>query len=323
LFRPELSLFVKGEPVTLDNLDERMRNMVEKARAKKKAAGSAEPPAPVSVVLQFPLPFGEQSRAVSNPMARCALFAPVKERAHYKEYTLVGEVDGLRVEMKGEQFNQDDHDTLLQLVKMALHKPYGVDVYQSVNAVLGGLNRHTRQEQRKQLFAQVERLVAGTLRITRAGEQSYHGHIIDDCSTPQDQQTEPQHRRFLTYRLNPKFAAFYKKASFTVINFSQRVKLKGRGSELAKWLQLFIESHAEQYPHKVETFRDQSGSTVKDLKSFRQILRQALDLLKGAGIINNWKIDPKSDVVTINRTPSPAQIRHIIKKATKKGKPKK
>jgi hypothetical protein len=70
-------------------------------------------------------------------MAKCALFAAVKERQHFKDYVLVGIVNGMKVEYAGEQLNQDDHDTLLQLVKMALHKPFGEDVFQSVNAVLG------------------------------------------------------------------------------------------------------------------------------------------------------------------------------------------
>lgn len=307
----------------MPELEKRLESLMIKVSAKSDNESSCPKSAKQIQAVQFSLfigdlTIGDQSSVISNPMARCALFAPVKERTHFKEYTLVGEVDGFRIEMKGEQFNQDDHDFLLQMVKMALHKPFGVDVYQSVNAVLGGLNRHTREAQRKQLFSQIERLVSGTLRITPKGGASYQGHLVDDATTPQDQKTEPRHRRTLAYRLNPKFEALYKKNSFTVIDFYQRLNLKGRGSELAKWLQLFIESHAEQYQHKVETLRDRSGSATKNLKHFRTMLRQALDLLKGAGIILDWKIDPKSDLVTIERTPSESQQKHITKKASRK-----
>jgi len=45
------------------------------------------PPKPTAgKALGFPLPFGDDTLAVSNPFARCALFAPVKQRRHFKEY---------------------------------------------------------------------------------------------------------------------------------------------------------------------------------------------------------------------------------------------
>jgi len=91
-------------------------------------------------ILRFPSPFGEDTRAVSNCLARGALFAAVqgKGRQFFQQYVLVGEMDGVKVEYKGEQLNQDDHDMLLQLVKMALHRPLGEDIRQAVNAVLRG-----------------------------------------------------------------------------------------------------------------------------------------------------------------------------------------
>jgi len=269
-------------------------------------------------ILQFPLPFGDDTRASSNLMARCALFAPVNERAHFKDYAVVGNVDGYLIEWKGEQLNQDDHDTLLQLIKMALHKPFGVDVVQSVNAVLKGLGRQTRQTQRQQFFREVDRLMSGTIRVTPKGGASYGGHLINDIVTPQDQQTEPQFKRFFSYQLNPKLAKHYENSAYTLIDWQDRVKLKGRGGEFAKWLQLFIESHAQQYPHRVETIRQLCGSNDKTLKSFRQKLRQSLDLLKEAGIIAAWQIDPQSDLVTIERTPSESQQKYITKKASRK-----
>ena len=273
-------------------------------------------PQPTAKVLQFPLPFLEQTRAVSNPLARCSLFAPVKERQNFRDYVLVGEVDGVKIEFKGEQLNQDDHDTFLQLVKMGNHKPFGEDIIQAVNPVLRGLGRGTYKSQRKQFFLEVDRLVSGTLRFTPKGKPSYICHLIDDASTPQDQAVLPEYQRRLTYRLNPKISLFYKSAVYTLFDWQERVKIKGRGSELSKWLHLWIISNAEQFAHKVETIRDKCGSNDKTLKSFRQKLRQALDLLKEAGIICTWRIDD-ADLVHIERAPSPTQLCHLAKKARK------
>ncbi len=268
-------------------------------------------------ILQFPLPFDEDTRAVSNSLARGSLFAAVKERQFFKQYCLVGEVHGVRVEFKGEQLNQDDHDTLLQLVAMANHKAFGVDICQAVNAVLRGIGRTTHQEQRRQLFDQISRLVSGTIRLTTPSTR-YEGHLLDDASTPHDQAELPQYRRHIAYRLNPKFARLYAESSFTLFDIQERSKIKGRGSELAKWLHLWIIGNAEQYKHKVETIRELCGSTIKDIHSFRQTLRRALDLLKEAGIITAWQIDPQSDLVTIERTPSESQQKHITQKAIRK-----
>jgi hypothetical protein len=281
--------------------------------AERKTEAARAPEA--TKILQFPLPFGENTRAVSNSLARGSLFAAVqgKSRRFIQQYILVGEVDGVTVEFKGEQFNQDDHDTLLQLVKMALHKPFGGDIYQSVNTVLRGIGRTTHKEQRRQLFEQISRLVSGTIRLTTPNIR-YEGHLLDDASTPQDQAILPQYRRHLAYRLNHKFARLYAESSYTVFDLQDRLKLKGRGSELAKWLHLWIIGNAQQFAHKVETIRQLCGSRNASLKNFRHELRRALDLLKDAGIITAWQIDEK-DLVHIERTPSQVQLTHIAKKS--------
>jgi hypothetical protein len=323
---------ISEQPLTgdrmLDTAVESLRRTLE-AKAKKEAA-TPEPlqdaPKPPAKIFQFPLPYGDDTRAVSNPLARCALFAAVKERQFFRAYVTVGWINGLKVEYKGEQLNQDDHDTLLQLVKMATHKPFGADVAQAVNAVLRGLCRKTRENHRGQLFEQISRLVSGTVRLTLPSLPRYEGHLLDDASTPQDQTTLPQYRRHLAYRLNPKFARFYSKHQITLTDWNQRLKLKGRGSEVAKWLQLYLESHAEQFSMKVRTIHERCGSATKELYHFRAILRQALDLLKKTGVIAAWHIDPRpetepyGDLVNIERIPSPAQQKHLTKKASRKPK---
>lgn len=268
-------------------------------------------------VLRFPQPFGEATRAVSNPLARCALFAAVKDRQYFKDWVLVGEIEGVKVEFKGERFNQEDHDTLLQLVKMARGNPFGGDVSVSVNEALKGLGRQTHKSQREQLFAEIERLVFGMVRLTPQGYSSYVGHLVEDASTPRDQGELDRSLRHLTFRLNAKFAGFYGDTQYTLVDYRERLKL-GRNS-LAKWLHFWIVGNAEQYPHKVETIRDKCGSQTKELKVFRQNLRRALDELKNAGIIAAWRIDA-ADLVHIERAPSPTQLDHLEKKGGKKPK---
>lgn len=263
-----------------------------------------------AVIVEFPSLFGDDTRAVSNTMARCPAFAAVKERQHFRDYVLVGIVNGTKIEFSGEQLNQDDHDTFMQLVKMAEHRPFGAEVWQSVNSVLGGLGRHTRQEQRKQLFEQIDRLVRGTFRVTAPRSPTVTFHLIDMAITPMDQGVEPRHRRHLSYRLNKEVERFYNKNAFSLFDIQQRLRLRGRGSELAKALHLWIIGNAKQYAIKVETLRDKLGSRDKTLRSFRQKLRQALDMLKAEEVISAWSIDG-DDLVHIDRTPTETQQRYL------------
>jgi hypothetical protein len=97
-----------------------------------------------------------------------------------------------------------------------------------------------------------------------------------------------------------------------LVDFEKRLAIKGRGSELAKWLHLWIDSHAQQYSHKVDTIREKCGSQVKELRNFRLKLRQALGLLKEVGLISEWKIDD-ADLVHVTRKVARTQIKHLNK----------
>src|ERR1700675_3365777 len=76
-------------------------------------------------VIQFPL-FPEAKRPVSNDVARSALFSCVQGKDRQMlEDALLTTVDGVEIRFTGRQFNQDDHDVLMQLVFMAKHKALG------------------------------------------------------------------------------------------------------------------------------------------------------------------------------------------------------
>ena len=308
---------LEAEKPTLDaELRRSLASLGAHLAERQAEAAKAPPPA---TILQFPAPFGEHTRAVSNALARSALFAPVKQRQFFRHYVVVGQVDGVTVEYKGEQLNQDDHDMFLQLVKMALHQPLGTDIRASLNAVLRGLGRSNNQEQRRQAVEQVSLLVSGTTRLTGPAVR-YEGHLLDDASTPQDQAMldVPRLHRHLAYRLNPRFARLYAGVGGQYPVRRPRAAQAQRPGQRAGEMAVPVDHRQRRItPHKVETIRRMCGSGDKTLKSFRQNLKKALDVLKAAGVIVAWRIDPETDLVTIERTPSPAQLAHIAKKARK------
>ena len=92
-------------------------------------------------MIQFPL-FPHETRPVSNDMARSALFSCVQgvDRRMLK-HAVLATVGGVEITFTGEQFNQDDHDVLMQLIFMAKNKPLGQFVMVSAYAILKGLGR--------------------------------------------------------------------------------------------------------------------------------------------------------------------------------------
>ena len=299
----------KAEPEDPDifNSLQRLQQHVEARTAKEEAAAR-----PVGKVVQFPLPFPEDSPPVSNVIARSALFAAIKSKDRRKMHKeIVASQDGVEISFTGEQLNQDDHDNFMQLVKLASGQPLGQTVIVPANAILRTLGRNTGKSQHEQLRADMYRLVTGTVTI-RANGIEYIGHLVDDAL--QDTR-EPVHKRHWAYRLNPRLVALFAPNRYTLNNWRTRQQLGQK--DLARWLQLWLESHAQNFATGVETIRARCGSTNGSLRSFRQQLREALQGLCEAGVIHHWAIDA-GDLVHVDRTPSDSQIGHVRKKTPKR-----
>ena len=82
--------------------------------------------------------------------------------------------------------------------------------------------------------------------------------------------------------------AFYGEMSHTMIDWEKR---RLQGKDLARWLQLYLATHAKPFPVKTETLKELSGSRAKLLKNFRAQLRRALDDLVVNEDIRDWMIE--------------------------------
>jgi len=293
-----------------ESLERLGRTIAEKAERDRRQSDPTEPqqPQPPAKILQFSLPFGDETRAAANPLVRSALFAAIqgKDRQLLNDCE-IATVEGWKMIFSGEQFNQDDKDTLMQLVFMAKHKPIGDYVTIPAHAILKGLGRDVGGKAHQTLKEEIERLVKGTLKL-EGKQHDYIGHLIDDAA--QDKTS-----KYWVFRFNPRFASLFADDSYTLIDWNQRKKLKGK--DLARWLQLELATHAAPFARSVDYYREKSGSRAKSLRHFREALRRALNNLKASGDIAEWSIDT-ADLVTIERTPSASQQKHIINKAKRK-----
>ena len=260
-------------------------------------------------IIQFPL-FPEATRPVSNDMARSALFSCIqgKDRRFIKD-ALLATVDGVEIRFTGEQLNQDDHDLLMQLIFMAREKPVGAWVTIPAHAILKALCRQVAGKQHRALRADIFRLAAGTvsIRIARDRIEVTGHHLLAKAAQHEDS-------RYWVYRLDPDLAFLYGGESYTLIDWDKRLNLKGK--DLARWLQLYLATHAKPFPVKVDTLRELSGSRTKALRSFRGQLRLALNALISNHDIEQWWIAQQTDLVTVERgeAVTASQRRHIGRK---------
>ena len=288
--------------------DPDLRASLERLGAVMKDTPQRSEPGPPSSakIIQFPL-FPDATRPVSNDMARSALFSCIqgKDRRFIKD-ALLATVDGVEIRFTGEQLNQDDHDLLMQLIFMAREKPVGAWVTIPAHAILKALCRQVGGKQHRALRADMFRLAAGTvsIRIARDRIEVTGHHLLAKAAQHEDS-------RYWVYRLDPDLAFLYGGESYTLIDWDKRLNLKGK--DLARWLQLYLATHAKPFPVKVDTLRELSGSRTKALRSFRGQLRLALDALISNHDIEQWWIAQQTDLVTVERgeAVTASQRRHI------------
>src|SRR5712691_7166741 len=267
-----------------------------------------EPPSGAKII-QFPL-FPEATRPVSNDMARSALFSCIqgKDRRFIKD-ALMATVDGVEIRFKGEQLNQDDHDLLMQLIFMAREKPVGAWVTMPAHTILKALCRQVGGKQHRDLRADIFRLAAGTvsIRIARDRIEVTGHHLLAKAAQHEDS-------RYWVYRLDPDLAFLYGGESYTLIDWDKRLNLKGK--DLARWLQLYLATHAKPFPVNVATLRALRGRRTKALRSFRGQLRLALDALIDKHEIEQWWIAQQTDLVSVDRgeAVTDSQRRHMGRK---------
>src|SRR5712692_4457527 len=305
----DLSLLATVKDPELRASIERLGNVM--AEAPPTPASAPEPPSTAKVI-QFPL-FPHDARPVSNDMARSALFSCVQGKdRRFIENALLASQDGIEIRFTGKQLNQDDHDLLMQLVFMAHHRPLGAWVTVSAYAILHALGRQTGGLQYRELRSDISRLAAGMVSIRNAKAKiEFIGHHL----IAKAMQEEISHH--WVYRLDPDLGALYGEISHTLINWQKRRALQGK--DLARWLQLYLCSHAQPFPIKTATLKEMSGSRAKALKNFRAQLRLALDDLIVNEDIKDWMIEMPADLVKVDRGEAitGSQRRHIVQKRTR------
>ena len=281
------------------NFEQKISRLKETA-ARKVAEAKTSKKADPNRQLKLEL-WPEEVRGVPNAILRGALFGVGQERTVHKKRTLVAAVEGYEIRFKGETFNQTDLDVLEGMLHLAMPHPLGKRVEFTVHSFLKALGRGTSGKHHEEFKEQVMRLVTGGIEITDTKARvTFMGTLVSKAFREEDS------GRYVVI-FDKDMLNLYE-AGYSHIDWSQRMAL-GK-STLAKWLHGFYATHAKPYHYKVETLHNLCGSADKSLRSFRQKLKKALDELVCVRAIDSWIID-QNDLVTVQRTPSRAQQKHI------------
>jgi len=248
----------------------------------------------------------EPVRGVPNSILRGALFLAIqgKNRRHV-DHQLPASQGGIQIRFTGMQFAQSDLDVWEQALHLARWHPLGTQCDFSAHAFLKAIGRNNGKTQHEWLKKTFTRLTGTVVEITH-DNRTYFGSLIE--GGVRDELTG----RYVI-NLNPKLSKLYQ-AGWTAIDWEQRQQLQRK--PLALWLHGFLASHAQPYPLRVESLMAWSGSRTKEVWTFKQNLKAALNELKGVGAINDYEFS--TNLVTIERTPSGTQKRYLAYTKPKK-----
>lgn len=296
---------MKGEEAkTSASLDASIARLRETVERKKAEAKKVQVPARQLKLELWP----EEVRGVPNAILRGALFGVSLERKVHKKRTLIAAVEGYEIRFKGETFNQTDLDVLEGMLHVAMPHPLGKKVEFSVYSFLKALGKGTSGKHHEEFKEHVARLIGGVVEITDLKAQmTFMGTLVHKAY----RDDETGHYVVI---FDKDMLALYE-AGYTHIQWDERMAL-GK-STLAKWLHGFYATHAAPYPYKVSTLHKLCGSDDKNLFSFRQKLRRALDELVSVGAIDGWNID-ENDLVTVKRKPTASQQKHLKRSAKRR-----
>lgn len=213
---------------------------------------------PISKNTQIPTP---------NVILRSALFGIVKKgNRKYEKNVLKATFNGYTVKYSGEQLDQSDLDVWLECLQRCQSTPLGKVVKFTPNDFLISIGRSNGKSDYVWLNESLWRLRVNDVEISD-GRYTYMGSLIFEQY--RDEETTES-----CLILNPKIVVCFDDSGWTGITKSVRLQLKGK--PLTQWIHGFYSSHSKPVPIKVETIRELSGSSIKELRMFRYRLKNAL-----------------------------------------------
>ena len=294
---------------TIAEMQARIFEIRAKGKAKERVESKPVPAVlPVkSSVVQLPV-WPDSVRAVPNGFLRSALFGAIgKGKRRYMQGELVAAVDGVEIRYTGQRLDQGDLDVWESVLHAVRLQELGGKCRLTSYALLKLMGNTDSGKNRATLQTRLERLRANAVTV-KQGRYTYIGGLI--AGAAKDEET-----REWVIELDVKLRPLYAADQFTQVEWLVRRALAGH--QIAQWLHGFYASHAKPFPLKVETLLKLCGSEDVSATSGRQKLRKALDAVAEASAAHGegFSYEVLDDMVHVEKRPTGAQRRHLVKKA--------
>lgn len=240
-------------------------------------------------VYQFPL-WPEPKRGVPNYILRSALFTARKKvvaSEALRDAVIFSQGD-IEIRYSGQRLTQAHLDIYEGVMHLAREQQEGERIHFTAHGLLKLIGRRTGGQDRKRLALTLTDLTATSVKIKHKSGKVYWGSLLPDGI--HDESTG-----LYSVSINRALIKFFE-SGFTLIELEQRHALAR--SPLAQHLHGWALSHEKPYPVSVAYLQKLSGSDTKELKKFRQNLKNALNKLIEVHVLEKWFID-KRDMVHI------------------------
>lgn len=257
-------------------------------------------PAPVQQSqTQLPI-WPNDLRGLPNALARSALFCVANQRGSREMFKdkPIAALKGIEITYSGEELRQDDEDVFLQILHIARMSDLSDLVRFTAFSMLSELGWDTSSKGYKRLVECVKRLKLTSISITVESpdlRQNYTGALIRSFRWVEAGTDSPL--REWEILLEKEITSLFAPNGYSRLDWSVRLQL----SPMAKWLHSFYHTHRAPYPFKVETLKELMGSRITELRSFRFALRRSLNDLVEIGFLSTGKVDPRTDLVLVER----------------------
>lgn len=248
--------------------------------------------------------WAEDERSIPNEIVRSALFN-ARNRNRPREYMKDAEIcvlgDG-HMRYTGEELRQYDEIVWLELLHLARGQNTDQIIEFTPYTFCKAIRWQTTGKNYDRLRECLTRMQATSLSI-------YCKRISTGLSMSmipkfewQDEHGQPLAR--YRVKIAPELIALFGDKFYTKIEREQRLALS---PGVATWLHSYFSSHSAPFPIKIETIMKGCGASSSSLKSFKQVVKAALEELVTVGFLIDYFIEP-SGLVKVTRNNKPALL---------------
>jgi hypothetical protein len=293
-------------------MEERFSRIRAEAKRREEAGEiTAPPPAPAKtaevIEIQPYLPmFADEAVGTPDCFLQSSLFAATDRGREYLDRQVIPTLKGPEITFTGKQLTQHHLVLWEALVRFARLTPLGDECLFTGHSFLRSIGYKGKigKTDYNQLVSDFTYMKACAIEVRVKGEAIYTGGIIekfwrDDGS------------KVFKVILDKRMSALFGRGQWTQLQWDNRTSLKKY--PLALWLQGYYAPLLKPYPLSVKYLHERSGSKIKQLYHFRQELKKAFNRLLQIGVITGWGIDPATDLVHVEKTPTASQARALLK----------